>query len=319
MKAKHSLKLQKGYEKIKNPEFDFYYVHGEGDESYNLIKTHKIEKEFKKGVHEKFEIVFENFPPEMLFQNFFQKGKFILSELKDFDIPEMGLSYQSLLKSVQSKSLPVVYNTPLESEIFYVGVNGSKTSFSEVVKTLFPKDAVVTGDGLKGIGPLKNTLPDFDNFDEIKKKSKQGRWYILSERPRKRVNQKLTTEDALSFSYMTGEMLAFQRKEKVLGHWEEAESGKDYKIYPLGKISNRSKASFLMRPRKIKGEKKKVPQKFFSNEDDLVCKIKNCFPSEPFSCELELIEFTSFERDLSFDRHFGGELERTFLLINQKE
>ena len=82
------LKGNDGFKNIKNLTLNFYYYDYE-KETYELLKAQKVERHFNAGVNETFEVVLENVPANLIAENYFKRGEFIISELGDFEIQEM--------------------------------------------------------------------------------------------------------------------------------------------------------------------------------------------------------------------------------------
>ncbi len=98
----NSIRLHKkpGFKSIKNLKINFYYFDYE-TENYVLLKTETIERNFNAGEKEVFEVNIEEFSMAMITENYLKKGEFIISEISDFEIPELDTTYKELMASVQ--------------------------------------------------------------------------------------------------------------------------------------------------------------------------------------------------------------------------
>ena len=90
------------FNSIESLELNFYY-YSYSKESYIQLHTQKIEQTFQSGVREDFVITITNPPKELLDDTYMRNGEFIISEVKDFYIPDLKMSYRELLASVKAK------------------------------------------------------------------------------------------------------------------------------------------------------------------------------------------------------------------------
>jgi len=89
------LSANKYFKSINNLEINFYYYDYE-TESYELLATKKVDRHFNAGVNETFEVVLDNLPRKLLEENYFKKGEFIISEINDYEIPDLNTTYKLL-------------------------------------------------------------------------------------------------------------------------------------------------------------------------------------------------------------------------------
>jgi len=309
------LKANSGFREIKNLKLNFYYYDYER-ESYELLKSEIIERNFQAGVNETFEVQLSNVPKSLLLENYLKRGEFIISELADFDIPELETTYQALLSNVKSKAIPVIYNTPLESRVAYVGVNGGSASFSEILENLFPKKVTIVDNKLEKIEQFESNLPEFTYLSEVRELDKKGKWYIFTNKLIQHyLDHKYTPKDVISLSYLTGNVLANQDNEKVMSLGEAISSGDGERIYALGNVSPNSKIEFQLQPKKLWGEINKRWSDQISGAGG--CS-GNCRPRE-FTCYHEFSFFEPIDSAFTFSKDFNGEVSRIKLLINQDE
>ncbi len=310
------LKGNDGFKDIKNLSLNFYYYDYE-KESFELIQTKLVERHFQAGVNETFDVVLENVPVNLISENYFKKGEFIISELGDFEIPEMELTYKTLLTSVRAKSIPVIYNTPLESEVTYVGINGASASFADILNTLYGSKAVIEQNELKKINQFENNLPDFTYLSEIKEHDKKGKWFVFTNKLRKHyLDHKFAPSDIVSLSYITGNILAVQKAEKIFSYRGLADSTDQMKIYPLGNVTPNSRVHLQFRPERLWGEKiKHWKDTIFSPGGSCG---RNCISRE-YYCNFKFNIFESLDQKLSFNTDLSSEASRIKLIINQDE
>jgi len=310
------LKGNEGFKNVKNLTLNFYYYDYE-KESFELIKAKKVERHFNAGVNETFEVALENVPVNLITENYFKRGEFIISELGDFEIPEMETTYKTLMASVQAKSVPVIYNTPLESSVSYVGVNGKEASFAEILNVLFGTTAVIEQDKLKKINQFESNLPDFTYLTELKALDKRGKWFVFTNKLNQHyLDYKFSPKDILSLSYITGNLLASQDAEKIFSYRDAAHSQVGAKIYPLGNILPNSTIHIQMEPKRAWGEIKRHWTDSISSPGGSCG--RNCISRE-FTCWHEFNLFEPIDTNFIFLKDYDGELGRIKLLVNQDE
>jgi len=276
-----------------------------------------VERHFQAGVNETFEVTLENVPLNLISENYFKKGEFIISELGDYEIPEMDLTYKKLLTSVRAKSIPVIYNTPLESEISYVGMNGQEASFTDVLNTLYGKKAVIEQNELKKINQFESNLPDFTYLSEIKEHDKKGKWFVFTNKLRQHyLDHMFLPSDIISLSYITGNILADQKAEKIFSYRPSANTTDDMRVYPLGNVTPNSRIHIQVKPERIWGEKIK-------HWTDSIYSVRgpcsgNCIYRE-YRCNFKFNIFESLDQGLTFNTNLTDEASRIKLIINQEE
>lgn len=300
------LKQYSSFKEIKNLELNFYYYNYE-KESYELLTTKVVDRHFQAGVNEVFEVKLENIPRKLLEENFLKRGEFIISEIKDFDVPDLGIKYSELLASVKSKCLPVSFNTPLEATIAYVSAKGNGVSLQTILATLFDKNFEVKDDVLERIGQFTNNLPSFMYLKEIQEKDKQGKWFVLTSPIREHfLDHQYKSTDFLAISYITGKELAIQSSEKIYSFLPEATGGKDETIFPLGNITSNAKFDIQISPIRSWGTSVRTYQEVFSqhNPMDMDCYFSVWIPE-------------SYDRELILPKDLGGDMYRISLGINE--
>lgn len=317
-KLENTVKLKGNgmFKTIKNLELNFYYYNYE-TESYELLTTKKIERHFNSGVTETFDVELTDLPRNLLADNYFKKGEFIISEIKDFEIPELETTYQQLLSSVKAKSIPVVYNTPLETNLDYVGVNGKFKSFAEILSALYGKKFTIEENALVKVNQFENSLPDFTYLKEVKKLDKNGKWFVFTNKlVQHYLDHKFTNKDVITLSYVTGHELASQSSEKVFSYRSNATAGNDYKVYPLGNISTNSIVDIQLLAGRTWGTRKNFMNHTLSSPGGSCG--RNCIRRE-YTCNFHVNLFENFDHEYAFQKNYSGELSKVSFVINQDE
>ncbi len=304
------------YKSVKNFSVNFYYYDYE-KENYEILSTQLIEKHFNQGVNEIFEVEIPNLPVNLIEDNYFKKGEFIISEVNDYEIPELKTTYKTLLKSVKEKSVPVVFNTPLEGSVRYVGLNGGKFKLNKILEILFDKNFEIANDKIKKIQQFENNLPDFTYLREVAEYNKKGRWFIFTSPINKHfLDYDFGKDDFISISYILGNELAGQTNEVIYSYRESADTGNQGTIYSLGNITPNSEVHFQLKPNRVWGEKiKHWKDTIFSPGGSCG---RNCIRRE-YYCNFKFNIFESLDQKMTFNQNFSGELERIKLLVNQDE
>ena len=318
--VENSVRLQEffGFKTIKNLELNFYYFDHE-TENYVLLKTEKIERHFNAGVNEVFEVKIEKFPMALVEENYLKKGEFIISEVSDFEIPELDTTYKKLMASVREKSIPVVYNTPLESSVQYVGLNGEKGRFVDILTNLFDSKFTIETNELKKINQFENNLPDFTYLKELQEQDKLGKWFVFTNKLNQHfLDYEFSAKDIISLSYITGNILARQSDEKIVGIHQAIDGGEDSKIYGVGNVTANSSIDIQLSPVKKWGLS-------FTSEDRNYHERPgscgtNCVTGIlTVDCFVKINHFKNYDEAFKFNQNFKGELENISLVINDNE
>lgn len=304
------------YNMVKNLELGFQYYNYER-EAWEKLKNVVIERHFHSGQTETFKALIENAPVNLIRDNFFSKGEFILSEVVNFEIGDIGQDLETLLSSVQNKSTQVIVNTPHKTESFYIARPDGKTKIADILDTLFENNFTIENDEIKKIEGFENNLPNFTYLKEVKDEEKKGRWFVFTNRIHKHyLDHSFEPSEVVNLSYITGSELAKQSSEKIHSLRDEVTGGEDYQIYPLGNISANSSVNIQISPKKRFGDHIKSWSDVF-RPNNSGC-TGNCYRAQ-FKCNFKFNIFESKEENFEFDRDFKGELKELDLVINSNE
>ena len=251
----NSLKLDESpiFRSIEQLELNFYY-YSYSKESYVQLHTEKIENTFQAGVRDDFVIKIANPPRELLEDSYMRHGEFIISEVKDFYIPEYEVSYKDLLASVKANTIPVYRTTPFNNDLKYVAVAKGGESFIEVLSKWLGDKFEVQGNKLVQVEQFANNLPSFKHLHELKAEDKSGQWFVMTN-PLKQhyLKHKFTNKDSITISYVTGSELSKRTSELVPSFRENIFSGSGEKDLPLGNIDKNSEISVSLYLNELKG------------------------------------------------------------------
>lgn len=317
VELENSVKLNSNtdFKQISNPELTFRFYNYES-ENYEIIHSEQVEKNIIAGVNEIVTIKLENVNPKLISENYFKKGEFIISELTNYEIPKLKVDFKKLTSSVSNKTVPVVYNTPLETKVDYVAVeNGIK--FNKILSTLYGKKFVIENEKLKSINQFQDNLPQYEYLSELRSLDKKGNWFVFTNRlNRHYLEHDFTNKDVLALSYILGKDLSSQVDEKVFSYSSEVETTDHYQSYILGNILPNSEVSFFVESKKLFGEKVKHWTDFVRNTP---CGgRRNCI-SIPFRCDYAWNIFEPLEEKLNFSKEFTGEINQIQLVVNDTE
>ena len=318
VKLENSIKLKDNglYSSIKNLEITFRYYDYEL-ESYVNLGTKKIERHFSAGVNETFEVVLENVPINLVRDSYFWRGEFIISEIKNYEIPQINATYKTLLSQIRERTVPVVYNTPIENKIYYValGEQGEK-SFHGILKSIFDKQFSIVEDRLEKIEQFSNNLRDYTYLQEVREHDKEGRWFVFTS-PIKRhyLDHNFGHLDKIALSYITGNVLARQKKH-VIQSFEILNSSTDSKILEIGEVTANAQIHLHIRPQRRWGEKAIVWEEVVKGGG--YCG-KNCIALKPYQCHLKFSKFEQYSENLIFSEDLGREFSRLSLFIDGRE
>ena len=309
------LNANEGFSEIKNLLLNFYYYDYE-KESFEQLSAKLVERNFQAGINENFSVVIENVPVQLLATNYFQKGEFIISELGDYEIPSMSTSYKKLMASVRKKSVPVIFNTPLSSDISYVGTNGGDSSFSEILGRIYGNKVVIEQNKLKKINQFESNLPDFTYLSEVKELDKKGKWFVFTNKLRQHyLDHKFSPKDIISLSYITGKDLSSQKEEEIFSYRVNAESTDEKKVFPLGNITSNSRIHLQFKPRILWGEKINHWTDIITNNGS--CS-GNCYRAE-FACHISFNLFEPLHEKLVFANDLSKVAPKIKLVVNNDE
>jgi len=314
----NSVKLKSNslYKEIKNLELNFYYYDYE-KESYQLITTKKIDRIFKAGVNEIFDVEIENLPTQLIEHNYMKKGEFIISEVKDFEIPKLKTTYKRLMASVRAKSIPVILNTPLEQEAYYIGIKGKSESFLNILHKIFAEKVTIQNNKLIKINQFQSNLPKYDYLSEIKNEDKKGKWFVFTNKLNKHyLNYSFKSSDVISLSYILGKELANQNEEKIFSFKRSVSSTPNSAIYPLGNITHNSKVNIQLKPEMVFGERKSYDKIHFVAQPQ-PCN-GNCVFT-PFECHIDVNAFHKINKMFTFKKDLSDKFSKISLLINENE
>lgn len=318
IELENSVKLEANsvYSSVKNLELNFYYFDYE-TESYELLATKLIERHFNRDVNETFSVVLENVPVNLVADNYLKRGEFIISEVKDFEIPEIGAKYSELISSVKSKTIQMVINTPLETISRFVSPFESKNRFADLMESVYPKQFKIEDDEVSKVGQFLNNLPDFTHLKEVKDEDKKGKWFVHTNRlTRTYLDHEFKAGEVIILSYLTGKELAEQSAEKVNGLRFGVSGNDEFEVYPLGNVSPNSVVDFQLSTGKLMGEEViQTEDRPFSSGGSCG---KNCTTWQ-YECHFKFNKFQKRDSGFEFKKDLSAELSQLSLIINEEE
>ncbi len=303
------------FKEVKNLKLNFYFLNHE-TENYELLSTTTTDRHFQSGIYESFEVVIDHAPIGLLKENFFKRGEFIISEIEDYEIPSLNKTYKILLASVKAKSIPILYETPLEEKIHYVATGNDGVRFQEILKTVFDKNYEVKEDNLTKIGQFQNNLPDFTHLKDVEDKDKLGKWFVMTNEFKENYLDHLyTANDQIVLSYVVGTDLSNQNQENIYSYNGYLTSNKTETILPIGNISTNSLISIQLKP--INRFDTAIQNEKIHWVTPSSCG-KNCFP-KPMVCDWDVNHFSTYDDPFLFSTDLLDEGEKLSLIINGDE
>lgn len=316
----NTVKLQPNslYKSIKNLELNLYYYDYE-KETYELIETKKVERTFYENVAENFKVEIQNLPLNLIEDNLFKKGEFIISEVKDFEIPDLGIKYSELMKTIKEKTVQIVVSHPLDIKNYFVAPYTGKKRLNDLLNHVFAGNYSIQEDKLEKLLQFENNLPDYTYLEEVKVLDKQGKWFVLTDEiNRGYLDYDFNEGDSFAVTYVTGKELATQTKEKQVSIKMKASGENDFRIHPLGYVSPNSKIELILGAGVKSGDKlERLEDKPRSSGGSCG---QNC-SSRQFNCHLQMNIFSkrSAPESFEFKKDFSEELSLVSLMINQDE
>ena len=218
------------------------------------------------------------------------------------------------MKSVKEKSIALAYNTPLNNEIKYVGLDSKKRSLSQILKASFGNNFEIKNNQIQKIDQFENNLPTYKNLSELGSHVKKGKWFVLTSNLNKSLlDYSFSNEDYISLTYMLGSDLSKKSQEKIYS-FTESKKSEDTLLTPIGNITPNSKVAIFLYPLKIKG--KKLSNKKNSISAGGRCG-KNCLPRE-YTCDFSVNIFSDYDSRFVFldDNKY---VDRFSLVINNDQ
>lgn len=302
------------FKEIKDLSLNFYY-HDYKKETYVLLKNIVVNRTFQKNINENFSVEIENIPVIFLQDTYLRHGEFLITEIDNYFIPELNTDYKTLMAKVKSKTVPVLFTTPIENIIYYVATNANGISFLNVLERIFVKNYEVENNILKRIGQFENNLGNFEHLIEVKDKDKLGKWFVLTNKFKEHfIDHLYTTDDHITLSYLTGNVLASQvnNLEATYNSKITTETYNEVAI-PIGLVSPNSKIEIQLKGIERFGhELESTP---INNSYSSSC--SNC-TKLAYSCSWIGNKRIEFLRDFNLSINYNEEWEKIYLVINEE-
>lgn len=304
------------FKEIKNLTLAFRYYDYER-ETFELLHQTTVARVLQAGIAETISVEIENIPENLIADNYLKKGEFIISEVVDFDIPELDTTYKTLMASVSAKSIPVLITTPLETRVAHVALPKKTARFQEILRQIFVDKFMVVDNRLQKVEQFENNLGSYTYLKEIKDQDKKGKWFVFTDKLlRHYLEHNFTRDDVISISYVTGKELATQAEEKVYAYYPAASGNEDYVVYPLGNISPNSEVDLQIEGNWLSGDKlTSFKEEFHSNGAG--CR-GNCSTSD-IHCFWDVNKFEVRNEPLFLKKDYSGEFDQIKLVINRSE
>lgn len=245
----NSLKLLENplYRSVEKIEVSFYY-YSHKKEHYYKIHKEILDQTFQMGTNEQFQIIISDPPQDLIEDNYFRKGEFIIAEIEDFYIPDLKMTYKTLMASIKNKSMAVYRLTPLETNIDYVAVEDND-SFVDIMAKLYAGKFEIQNDRLVRIEQFHNNLKNYTYLSELAESDKEGSWFIMTNKLKDHyLKHEFQPSDSITLSYITGTELSKNPMESVFSYQPLIESKDSNKEYILGNITSNSKVSISLFP-----------------------------------------------------------------------
>lgn len=315
IKLENTLKLMESplFESIEQVELNFYY-YSYTKESYILLHTEKLDRVFQSGIREDFEILISNPPQELIEDTYFRHGEFIISEVKDFYIPNLKMKYSDLLSSVKAKTIPIYKTTPFEYDLNYVAVNPNGEKFINLLGKLYSDKFSVSEDTLTQVEQFSNNLTDYTYLHEVSKEDKLGKWFVMTNKTKDHyLKHNFTTNDAITLSYLTGQELADRTDEKIYAFSENIKSKDAGKLYAIGNITNNSEIELSIYLNELEGVSLDVKDGSFYYRPP---NCRNCTGTNwSVSSEFQINSFSNFNHQW-FVKDYSEAISSVEILIN---
>ena len=238
------------FKEIRNLELNFYYYNHE-KESYELVATELVDRSFQPGVKETFEVELSALPNRLILENYLKHGEFLITEVKNFEIPDLKTDYISLMKSMRAKSIPVIVNNPIDTYIYHVATGGGNDKLNHLLSTIFNKEYYIEENRLIQLGQFQNSTEEYTELRELRGKTKTGQWFIqTTELKNDLFSHRFTPKDKIVFTYGIDDYIAEQRSEVITTLYSDIHGDDGQREVALGNLSRNSKLKIYLRPKK---------------------------------------------------------------------
>ena len=199
---------------IKNLKIKFSYFDYKNSK-YVDLDTIIIKDTFESGIPKIHRNQIRHLPTDLILNNYYKRGEFIISEIVDFEIPKLKTTYQKLLSNIIKKSIPVVYSDPQRDTVYYVALEGRKKKLNEIIGNIFGTQFAIDNNKLIQIDGLSNNLDSYSQLIDLSTNSRDGQWYVITTPIFGNVvSHEFETNDAIGLHYVTGDILASQIKNR---------------------------------------------------------------------------------------------------------
>lgn len=303
------------FREIKDLSLNFYFLNHE-TENYELLSNVKVDRHFQTGIFETFDVVIDHAPIGLIKESFFKHGEFIISEVDDYFIPSLETNFKALISGIKAKTIPVLYETPLDEKVYYVASGSNGVRFQGILKVVFDKNFEVKEESLNKIGQFSNNLTDFNHLKEIKDKDKLGKWFVMtSEFKENYLDHLYKPSDRIVLSFITGSDLSNQENEKIYSYVKNVDGNKSESIIPLGNISPNSSIEFTVKPIDRFGRTVTHTREVIDHPTQSCG--KNCI-SVAQKCVWEINQFVDYNEPFSIASDLSNEGQKLDLVINEE-
>lgn len=303
-----------GYLSISDLELNFKF-YNYSQQSYELFKTVKINQEFLQGVNEVVKINLTNVPIQLIEENFLRRGELFLSEIKNYQIPNIDKDYKQLINRINSKTVPVVINNPKSTDIYHYATNEKGIQINEILSGLFDSSFKLLDNKISQVGEFKNNLGKFEFINEVKGESKKGKWFVLTnDINRDLYDHRFKNDDIIALTYSLGSDLGSQPESHQ--NFLKSINTEEETNHQLGNLTTNSLISINFRLDQIYGEEINGESNSISS-DGGSCD-RNCTRPK-YRCDYQInridkVNITNFDQS-----HYNKFFNNTYLMFDLTE
>lgn len=296
---------------IKNLKLGIKYWDFKEDQ-FKEIHEEVMTDHFETGAFNEFDLKITNPPVDFFKHSLFKKGKFLVAEVKDYEIPSLDVTFKTLSDSVLRKTTPVIHDSPLATDIYWVATSRRYKDFTEILKLIFDDNMRVEDEKLTKVIAFENNLPDFEYLSEVKELKKKGKWFVLTNSLNHHyLSHKFTPKDVIAISYITGDVLSSQIENNRSGLnriFSEASSSTTSIKKKLGKVLKNSQVELAFKGVYKKGTNVKTDGPLWYREDRYL----------KVYCEWEVNTLHDYEGAWDISKKLNDDIESVWLNINDK-
>jgi hypothetical protein len=198
----------------------------------------------------------ESLPEDLIAENFLKRGELITAEIDDFEIPSLKTTHNKLMASVLEKTVPITVITPLETKVHYVTLTTGHNKLAHFLKSIYGDNFKIENNKLTQIEGLSNNLSSYTYLNELRAKTKEGKWFILfnGEINDDVFQYEFKKGDKIVLNYMLGSELANQSYHQEIKSLNNISSELSKIDVEVGELAQNDELQIILNPNHLRHE-----------------------------------------------------------------